>query len=172
MILHLRNVDLENIKLYESDIMLNKSLTNKSPSNMYEILFDSENFYKIISLVLEQIINTTNEDYNVYVKNMWGFVQNEIENQPLNITSSLLSSPWAIKEELSIKAKYTFIYIIKSFETILKFNGEDIVMREGDLIIFDNENFIADKSKDINRVILIGSLTNNLYYDNSQKKLL
>jgi hypothetical protein len=165
MLLQLTNIDLENIKSYESDIMLNKSLTNISPTNMYEILFNSENFDKIIDLVLMEIINVTKEDFSVYVKNMWGFVQNELENYQIDKISHL-------KKELWVKPKYTFMYVVKSFETILEFVDKDIIIKEGDLIIFDNEKFIADKSKDINRVILIGSLTNNLYNDNSQKKLL
>lgn len=165
MILKFENLYTENLQTYKEDILLNKKLTNISDSNMYDILFDSENFDEIINLVLKKITDNTNEDFSVYVKNMWGYVQTETENQLFNIAHYL-------KEELSIKPKYSFVFVIESNEMTLQIKNENISMNSGDLIIFSSENFVADKSTDKNRIILIGSLTNNLQEDKNQKKLL
>lgn len=165
MILKFENLYTENLQTYKEDILLNKKLTNISDSNMYDILFDSDNFDKIINLVLKKITDNTNEDFSVYVKNMWGYVQTETENQLFNIVHYL-------KEELSIKPKYSFVFVIESNEMTLQIKNENINMNSGDLIIFSSENFVADKSADKNRIILIGSITNNLQEDKNQKKLL
>lgn len=165
MILKFENLYTENLQTYKEDILLNKKLTNISDSNMYDILFDSENFDEIINLVLKKITDNINEDFSVYVKNMWGYVQTETENQLFNIAHYL-------KEELSIKPKYSFVFVIESNEMTLQIKNENISMNSGDLIIFSSENFVADKSTDKNRIILIGSLTNNLQEDKNQKKLL
>ena len=123
MILHLKNINSNNLQSFESQIILNKDLTNISTSNMYEILFDCEDFDTIVNLVLKKIIDITNEDFSVYVKNMWGFIQTESKNEPLYLT-------YHLKDELSIKPKYTFIYVIKCVETILQVNNEKIVMKD------------------------------------------
>ena len=74
MILHLTNINSKNL---ESDIILNKNLTNISPSNMYEILFDSESFDEIFNIVLQKLKEFTNQNFDTYVKNIWGYIQND-----------------------------------------------------------------------------------------------
>ena len=165
MILHLKNINSNNLQSFESQIILNKDLTNISTSNMYEILFDSQSFGNIFNTVLQKLKEITNENFSVYVKNMWGFIQTESKNEPLYLT-------YHLKDELSIKPKYTFIYVIKCVETILQVNNEKIVMKDGDLIIFDSKNTVEDKSIDTNKIILIGSISNDLYECKNEKKLL
>ena len=155
MILHLTNIVSENL---ESDIILNKNLTNISPSNMYEILFDSENFDKILNIVLQKITKTTNTEFDVYVKNMWGYIQNTEETKSINFDINF-------KNQITIPSNYSFIYIVESNKTnihLKKTNGdiELVSLNEGDLLIFKTEDFVNDESIDINRIALVGSIAN------------
>jgi hypothetical protein len=68
MIAHLATFDLTVLKSYKADILLNKDLTNKSYSNMYEILFDCKNFNSTLDSVLENLQKHTDEKFDVYVK--------------------------------------------------------------------------------------------------------
>ena len=155
MILHLTNIVSENL---ESDIILNKNLTNISPSNMYEILFDSENFDKILNIVLQKITETTNTEFDVYVKNMWGYIQNTEETKSIDFNINF-------KNQITIPSNYSFIYIVESNKTnihLKKINGdiELVSLNEGDLLIFKTEDFVNDESIDINRIALVGSIAN------------
>ena len=155
MILHLTNINSENLV---SDIVLNKNLTNISPSNMYEILFDSENFDKILNIVLQKITKTTNTEFDVYVKNMWGYIQNTEETKSINFDINF-------KNQITIPSNYSFIYIVESSKTnihLKKTNGdiELVSLNEGDLLIFKTEDFVNDESIDINRIALVGSIAN------------
>ena len=155
MILHLTNIVSENL---ESDIILNKNLTNISPSNMYEILFDSENFDKILNIVLQKITKTTNTEFDVYVKNMWGYIQNTEETKSIDFNINF-------KNQITIPSNYSFIYIVESNKTnihLKKTNGdiELVSLNEGDLLIFKTEDFVNDESIDINRIVLVGSIAN------------
>jgi hypothetical protein len=155
MILHLTNIVSENLK---SDIILNKNLTNISPSNMYEILFDSENFDKILNIVLQKITETTNTEFDVYVKNMWGYIQNTEETKSINFNINF-------KNQIIIPSNYSFIYIVESNTTnihLKKTNGdiELVTLNEGDLLIFKTEDFVNDESIDVDRIVLVGSIAN------------
>jgi|LakMenEpi03Aug12_release.lakeMendotaPanAssembly.Ray.scaffolds.fasta_scaffold1098631_1 hypothetical protein len=155
MILHLTNIVSENLK---SDIILNKNLTNISPSNMYEILFDSENFDKILNIVLQKITETTNTEFDVYVKNMWGYIQNTEETKSIDFNINF-------KNQIIIPSNYSFIYIVESNTTnihLKKTNGdiELVTLNEGDLLIFKTEDFVNDESIDVDRIVLVGSIAN------------
>ena len=165
MILKFENLFSESLQSFKEDILLNKNLTNVSESNMYDILFDCQNFDNITNTVLTKIENIIHEDFNVYVKNLWGFIQTEIENKKLQILPYL-------KDELSIKPKYTFIYVIESIETVLQIDNELMNLKNGDLVIFKSEHNFEDRSNNSNKILIIGSLTNDLYEDKNQKKLL
>lgn len=151
MIIKLTNIDSENLQLYQSDILLNKKLTNISPSNMYEILFDSDNFNKILNIVLEMIKKEANLNFDVFVKNMWGYIQNSQENKVIDFNRNF-------KDQLSISSDYSFVYIIKSSKTVLFFKEEKIILNESDLLIFRTEDFVKDEFDDQDRIILVGSI--------------
>jgi len=155
MILHLTNINSENLK---SDIVLNKNLTNISPSNMYEILFDSQNFGDIFNVVLEKLKEITNENFSVYVKNMWGYIQNTEETKSIDFDINF-------KNQITIPSNYSFIYVVESNTTnihLTKTNGdiELVSLNEGDLLIFKTEDFVNDESIDVNRIALVGSIAN------------
>jgi len=84
MIIKLTNVNLNNLDNLTTDIILNKELTNISPSNMYEILFDCENFDNIFNIFLQKIKENTTDSFDVYVKNMWGYIKNENETKSID----------------------------------------------------------------------------------------
>ena len=116
MITKLTNINCDNLNEYEDDILLNKKLTNTSPSNMYEILFDCENFDNIFNLVLDKIDNI---DKDVYVKNMWGYVQTSTEDSQISLNKNF-------KQQIIIPAEYSFIYIIKSNVTSIFLKKDDL----------------------------------------------
>ena len=151
MILHLTNINSENL---ESDIILNKNLTNISSSNMYEILFDSESFDKILNIVLQKLKEVTNQNFDTYVKNMWGYIQNDDDFINFNM---------AFKDQVSIIPEYSFIYMVNSKNTDIFLKDENdviekIKLNEGEILIFKTNSFLNEDSQNKKRIILIGSL--------------
>jgi len=160
MIQKITNIDLSTFESCKNDILLNKKLTNISPSNMYEILFDCENFDNIFNIFLNKLKKETNEDFNVYVKNMWGYIQTEEENNPINFNRNF-------KNQITIPSEYSFIYFIELINSKIylkndKDTTEIIDMNVGDIIIFNTEKFIKDESEDKKRIALVGSLSSNI----------
>jgi hypothetical protein len=156
MIAHLATFDLTVLKSYKADILLNKDLTNKSYSNMYEILFDCKNFNSTLDSVLENLQKHTDEKFDVYVKNMWGYVQTPKKSDSMNFNIDF-------KNQVSIPSKYSFIYLIESPETKVHLSvdeelNQQVTLNEGDLLIFKTEDFINEESTSQNRVALVGSI--------------
>ncbi len=156
MIIKLTNVNLNNLDNLTTDIILNKELTNISPSNMYEILFDCENFDNIFNIFLQKIKENTTDSFDVYVKNMWGYIKNENETKSIDFNINF-------KNQIIIPSNYSFIYLIKSNNTnidLKKENGdiETISLNEGDLLIFKTKDFLNDECGDVNRIALLGSI--------------
>ena len=156
MIKKITNIDQHIMNECENDILLNKQLTNISPSNMYEILFDCENFDKIFNIFLKELKEETNKNFDVYVKNMWGYIQNETDNQPINLIRNF-------KNQIIIPSEYSFIYSIKSNITsvfIKKENDiQNIILNKGDMLIFKTSDFIKEESDLQNRIALVGSVS-------------
>lgn len=151
MILHLTNINSKNL---ESDIILNKNLTNISPSSMYEILFDSESFDEIFNIVLQKLKEFTNQNFDTYVKNMWGYVQNDDDFINFNM---------AFKDRVSITPEYSFIYIVNSKNTDIFLKDENdviekISLNEGEILIFKTNYFLNEVSQNKKRIALVGSL--------------
>ena len=143
MILHLTNINSKNL---ESDIILNKNLTNISPSNMYEILFDSESFDEIFNIVLQK--------FDTYVKNIWGYIQNDDDFINFNMN---------FKDQVSIMPEYSFIHLVNSENTdVFLKNENDVVekinLNEGEILIFKTKNFLNEVSQNKKRIALVGSL--------------
>jgi len=156
MITKLTNINSIDLKSITNDIILNKNLTNVSPTNMYEILFDCETLNNIFDIFLQKIKEHTNDNFDVYVKNMWGYIQNNKELKPIDFNINF-------KNQITISSNYSFIYLVESNTTdidLKKENGniEMISLKEGDLLIFKTQNFLTDKSIDVNRIALIGSI--------------
>jgi hypothetical protein len=151
MILHLTNINSENLK---SDIILNKDLTNISYSNMYEILFDSESFDEIFNIVLQKLKEFTNQNFETYVKNMWGYIQNDDDFINFNMN---------FKDQVSIMPEYSFIYLVNSKNTDVCLKDENDViekvkLNEGEILIFKTKNFLNEVSQNKKRIALVGSL--------------
>ncbi len=156
MIIKLTNVNSNNLDNITKDIMLNKELTNISPSNMYEILFDCENFDNIFNIFLEKIKENTTDNFDVHVKNMWGYIKNENETKSIDFNINF-------KNQIIIPSNYSFIYLIESNTSnihLKKENGntEIISLNKGDLLIFKTSDFLNDECTDVNRIALIGSI--------------
>ena len=99
---------------------------------------------------------------------MWGYIRNDDDLIRFNIP---------IKDELSIKPKYSFIYVIDSEETLIYIKNEigvveKFTLKIGELLIFETNNFIEEICNDKHRIILIGSITNDLTEYEIEKKLL
>lgn len=168
MKIKLKNIDLDNLKLYESDILLNKKLTNVSPSNMYEILFYSENFNKVFNIVLEKIKESTNQNFETYVKNMWGYIQND---------DDFINFSMTFKDQVSIMPEYSFIYLVNSETTDIFLKDENDViektnLNEGDILIFKTNSFLSETSQNKKRIILLGSVSPVNENTNQIKKIL
>ena len=151
MILHLTNINSENLK---SDIILNKDLTNISSSNMYEILFDSESFDEIFNIVLQKLKEFTNQNFDTYVKNIWGYIQNDDDFINFNMN---------FKDQVSIMPEYSFIYLVNSKNTDVCLKDENDViekvkLNEGEILIFKTKNFLNEVSQNKKRIALVGSL--------------
>ena len=151
MIIHLTNINSENLK---QDIILNKDLTNISSSNMYEILFDSESFDEIFNIVLQKLKEFTNQNFDTYVKNMWGYIQNDDDFINFNMD---------FKDQVSIRPEYSFIYLINSKNTDVCLKDENDViekvkLNEGEILIFKTKNFLNEVSQNKKRIALVGSL--------------
>ena len=156
MIAHLATFDLTVLKSYKADILLNKDLTNKSYSNMYEILFDCKNFTSTLDSVLENLQKHTNEKFDVYVKNMWGYVQTPKKNDSITFNIDF-------KNQVSISSEYSFIYLVESPETEVHLSvdeelNQQVILNEGDLLIFKTEDFIKEESSSVDRIALVGSI--------------
>ena len=151
MTLHLTNINSENVK---QDIILNKDLTNISSSNMYEILFDSESFDEIFNIVLQKLKEFTNKNFDTYVKNMWGYIQND---------DDFINFDMAFKDQVSIMPEYSFIYLVNSKNTDVCLKDENDViekvnLNEGEILIFKTNSFLNEVSQNKKRIALVGSL--------------
>lgn len=156
MIIKKTNINLDKLDLYQSDILLNKELTNISPSNMYEILFDCENFEEIFGIILNELKEKTNENFDVYVKNMWGYIQTNEEPNQINFNINF-------KNQITIPSEYSFIYLIKGNITSIFLKKDDniqnIILTKGDMLIFKTTDFIKDESDTTDRVVILGSIS-------------
>jgi hypothetical protein len=156
MLLHLSTFDLSTLKSYREDIILNKELTNKVYSNMYEILFDCKNFTSILDSTLKNIQEHTKENFDTYVKNMWGYVQDSTRKEGIDFKRTF-------KDQLTILPKYSFIYLVDSFETCVHLSVDEelnrqVTLNPGDLLIFETKDFIEDEFTSEDRIALVGSI--------------
>ena len=157
-----------------NEILLNKKITKVSTDNLYEILINSNELKLITKNVIEIIKNISNENFDVFCKNLWGYVQTSDEPDLIKI-NNLIHKP------IFVKPKWSFFYFIETNNTILQFKiglkKIELIPESNELIIFPTEFFIKDNSTENNRIALVGSISNDItkteiYHSNKKHKLL
>jgi hypothetical protein len=121
---------------------------------MYEILFDSDSFDEIFNIVLQKLKEFTNQNFDTYVKNMWGYIQNDDDFINFNMD---------FKDQVSIMPEYSFIYLVNSKNTDVCLKDENgviqkVKLNEGEILIFKTKNFLNEVSQNKKRIALVGSL--------------
>jgi hypothetical protein len=119
---------------------------------------------------LQKLKEITNENFSVYVKNMWGYIQNTEDTKSINFDINF-------KNQITIPSNYSFIYVVESNITnvhLTKTNGdiELVSLNKGDLLIFKTEDFINDESIDVNRIVLVGSIAKVVNIQQITKKVI
>lgn len=154
MVVQIFNTDSSKLQANSIDLLANRAVTTPQRSNMYEILFDCEYFNEVLDTVLKEIKEQTNSNFEVYIKNMWGYLQNEEQNEPINFNKNL-------RDQLSIKSEYSFIHLVKSSKTTLFLKGQSsgIDLGQGDILIFKTDYFLREEFDTEDRIALIGSIT-------------
>lgn len=158
------NIDLH---LLERDILLNFEHV-KPEFNEYSLWVESDEFSKIIDVVLEKLKEETKENFDVYVKKIFTYMQEET-HQEIEFTKQL-------KNGINSISKYSFIFFTKSFDSkvLLKLNNKisEVILHDGDLLIFKTENFSFDLSEIPKRIGIYGSLTNEIIPIKTNKTLI
>lgn len=167
MIIKIEKISELDIDMVFNDVILNKKITTKSQTNMYEMLFQSKSISKIFDVVIDILKNETKEEFDVYIKTIWGYIQTTIDNKFIIIDKKIIDG-------ISPMAKYSFIYCAKSDDTIIHLKSINNVivkteLNSGDLLIFKTDDFVKDECKILDRVLLIGSLTNEITPNISKK---
>lgn len=152
------------LNLIQNEILLNKKITQVSPSNLYEILYESKNWNKILSIVLNNIKTITGENLDVIVKNLWGYVQTNEEEENIKLDYK------KIKDGLKIQPIWSFIFFVNSTHTKISIKNEtglveEIKLNNSEILLFNTENFISENSEEKNRIALVGSLSNDLDFN-------
>jgi hypothetical protein len=152
------------------DIFLNKKITNQSPSNMYEFLFESETLNGFFDYVIDTLKTETGENFDVLVKTIYGYIQDEENQEPIMIDKKL-------KEGLTTISKYSFILNVQSEDTSITIksgadNIKTITLKEGKLVIFKTEDFVRCENNGSNKVLIVGSLSNDITKSVDKKSLI
>lgn len=138
--------------------------TIKPKNNIYDIIFNCNNFSIITDFVLNIIKEKTNENFDIYIKNLQSYIQTSTHPSPIIFDKTL-------KKGIKPISKYSFILMLDSENTNLYLtpNKNKINLKNGELIIFNTNDFIKDEFDIPNRIALIGSLTNELEITNIVK---
>ena len=161
---------ISNLQSLKDDVFLNKEITNLSPSNLYEFLFESETLDGFCDYVIDLLKKETNENFDLLVKTIYGYIQDEEHQEQISIDKKL-------KEGLITVSKYSFILNIQSKDTSILINEDlnnikTIKLDEGKLIIFRTEDFLRCESSDVNRVLIVGGLSNDITKTVNKKSLI
>jgi hypothetical protein len=142
-----------------NEILLNKKITKVSTTNLYEILINSDELKLITKNVIENIKNTSDENFNVFCKNLWGYIQTSDEPELIKINS-------LIHDAIFIKPKWSFFYFIETKNTTLQFKiglkEIELIPEPNELIIFPTKFFMKDNCIETGRIVLVGSISNNI----------
>jgi hypothetical protein len=147
----------DHIETISEQIFLNKNITIVSPSNLYELLLTSNEIKLITTEVINLLKENTDEGFETYCKNLWGYIQHDENPELINL------KPHIYDGGVILKPKWSFIYFLKTRNSILKFkNGIELIPEVGEIILFTNDIFLSDLSEDKDRLCLIGSITNEM----------
>lgn len=154
MIVQIFNTDSSKLYLNGIDLLANRAVTTPQRSNMYEILFDCKYFSRILNIALKEIKEHTNNDFEVYIKNMWGYMQNEEQNEPIDFRKNL-------RDQLYVSSEYSFVHLVKSSKTTFYFNHQDegINLTQGDILVFKTSYFLREEFDTDDRIALVGAIT-------------
>jgi hypothetical protein len=146
--------NLTELKNYEEDLLSNKKLTNIYTSNCYELLFDNDGLDMLLNDILIELKKTTSKNFDIYIKNMWGFINNENENEVINFNHDF-------KNGINLKPEFSFIYLIKSERTniYLKSLQNKIELNRGDILIFETNDFLKEEPINKDRMLIFGSIS-------------
>ena len=156
------NIDLSDI---ENDIRLNSEIV-KMQFNKHVLMIHSEGFSKLFKTLLSDLIIETGEPFDGYVKDIFTFIETENSGEIIKFNKQL-------KNNINLISKYSFIYLTKSFGTKillnLNTNQNEIEITDGDLLLFNTEDFVSENCLTHKRIGLCGSLTNLIPNDNLKK---
>ena len=158
------SIDLD---LLEDDIILNFKHI-KPEFNKCSLWVESDEFSKIVEVILDKLKKETKENFDVYVKSIFTCVE-EGTQEKIEFTKQL-------KNGINSLSKYSFIFFTKSFDSkvLLKFDNmiSEVTLHDGDLLIFKTENFLSDISQTPKRMGIYGSLTNEIIPITTNKNLI
>jgi len=85
---------------------------------------------------------------------MWGFINNENENEVINFNHDF-------KNGINLKPEFSFIYLIKSERTniYLKSLQNKIELNRGDILIFETNDFLKEEPINKDRMLIFGSIS-------------
>lgn len=154
MVVQIFNTDSDKLYLRGIDLLANRAVTTPQRSNMYEILFDCKYFNKTLDIALKEIKEHTRSDFEVYIKNMWGYMQNEQQNEPIDFKRNL-------RDQLSVESEYSFVHLVRSSKTTFYFKHQDegINLSQGDMLIFKTDYFLREEFDTEDRLALVGAIT-------------
>jgi hypothetical protein len=150
----LSNLNFDYDLIYEL-ILLNKSITKVSQSNLYEILFKSKLFEDVFEIIKYTLTQNYQENFDCYVQNLQGYISNEENNQKIQLNKN------QIKDYLIIPPKYSFILPTNN-EIKIELIDNIYELNKGNVLIFNTQDFLSDKSENINNVCLIGTISNDI----------
>lgn len=163
--IHIKNLELD-LDLLGKEILLNKEITLLNLSNLYEILYQSDNFKILTDTIIQNIKSNTNENFNCFIKSLYGYICDNINKNKLTFNKKQL------KEGLKPSPKYSFIFGVKSeMEIILYLENKptSYVIEESELLIFNTKDFLEDNSSVNHRLAIAGSITNDIEIKNLKK---
>lgn len=154
MVVQIFNTDSSKLYLNGIDLLANRAVTTPQRSNMYEILFDCKYFDKILNIALKEVKKYTGNDFDVYIKNMWGYMQNVEQNEPINFSKNL-------RDQLYVSSEYSFVHLVKSSKTTFYFKHQEegVNLAQGDILVFKTDYFIKEEFDTDDRIALVGAIT-------------
>lgn len=159
------NIDFNSL---EEDIILNTKHV-KLEDDKRVLMIESQNFSNLIDIVLTKIGESTNENFNVIIKKTFTYLQDQDLTQKIEFTKQ-------IKDNINATSKYSFILFIKSFNSRFllksKNNINEVVLNDGDLLIFKTDDYKGDISTSNNRIGVYGSITNEIGCNEINKNII
>lgn len=163
--IHIKNFEID-LSLLGKQILLNREITLTNSSNLYEILYQSDNFKKLTNTIIKHINSEVNENFDCYIKSLYSYVHDEINKNKLVFNKKQL------KEGLRPSPKYSFIFVVESKMDIIlnhKNINKNYSLSEGELLIFNTKDFMEDISSDNFRLVVAGSISNDIEIENIKK---